>query len=146
MFSTAEFWTKFGGNYFNCLKSHHNCCNCLFQANRKVRHCSAGVMIMSHLWSSPARLVNQNKQTAPAWLMSPGNWFISSKLWNAGFVSSESDTASSHDKHEVNEDEALACKAMILPGRQTSDSVSSSKFHHLAFLVALVLPLGSQQI
>ena len=27
---------------------------------------------------------------------------------------------------------------MILPGYQTSDSASSSKFHHLALLVALV--------
>ena len=27
---------------------------------------------------------------------------------------------------------------MILPGYQTSDSASSSKFHHLDFLVALV--------
>ena len=29
---------------------------------------------------------------------------------------------------------------MMLPGYQTSDSTSSSKFHHLALLVALVLP------
>ena len=29
-------------------------------------------------------------------------------------------------------------QSMILPGYQTSDSASSSKFHHLALLVALV--------
>ena len=31
-----------------------------------------------------------------------------------------------------------AASAMILPGCQTRDSVSSSKFHHLAFLALLV--------